>query len=139
MTKRTIHYLILEDAYYTALDIRETMKRLRPDYRMVDMYEEVSSAIQKLRQGGIDLIIADTEVADGNSIEAFVQAGIRTPVIFISGYSDQADFVRSLDMAVDFILKPVTPLSLERALLRLDACRHNRSDTHECMMPAFRG
>lgn len=124
MTKNPVQYLILEDAYYTALDISETMSRLRPDYLMVGLYEEVSSAIHKLRQGGIDFIIADTEVADGNSIEVFAQVGILTPVIFISGYADQADFARNLNMA-DFILKPVTPVSLERALLRLDANRNN--------------
>lgn len=120
----TLTYIILEDAYYTAVDLRETVKRLRPGYRLAGIAEETAKAVRLIRSEEPDLLIADTSASDGDSISLLLQAGVNTPVIFISEYARLAERARSLNMA-DFILKPVTYPDMQRALNALDAMREN--------------
>lgn len=120
----TLTYIILEDAYYTAVDLRETVKRLRPGYRLAGIAEETAKAVRLIRSEEPDLLIADTSASDGDSISLLLQAGVNTPVIFISEYARLAEQARSLNMA-DFILKPVTSPDMQRALNALDAMREN--------------
>lgn len=120
----TLTYIILEDAYYTAVDLRETVKRLRPGYRLAGIAEETAKAVRLIRSEEPDLLIADTSASDGDSISLLLQAGVNTPVIFISEYALLAERARSLNMA-GFILKPVTSADLQRAFAGLDAMREN--------------
>lgn len=122
MADRTLKYIILEDIYYSALDIRETVKRFRPGYRLLGMADETAEAVSMIRSGQPDMLIADTSASDGDSISILQEAAIDTPIIFISEYASQAERAQDLNM-VDFILKPVTPLDIERALCRFDSLK----------------
>lgn len=119
MADRISKYIILEDAYYTALDIIETVKRLRPGYRLIGVEEEASEAIRLICNKPPDLIIADTTVGDGNSIEEFKKASIKIPLIFISESSDAYYSAQDLNI-ITFILKPVLGLDLAKAFDRFD-------------------
>lgn len=120
----TLTYIILEDAYFTAIDLRETVKRLRPGYRLAAIAETAGEAIALILRDAPDLLIADTSASDGDSINLLLKAGIDTPVIFISEYARLAERARSLNMA-GFILKPVTSPDMQRALNAFDAMREN--------------
>lgn len=119
MANESSTYIIIEDAYYTAVDIQETVKRLRPAYRLMGVVEEASTAVKMLLKGDIDLAIADVEVADGNSINVFSQAGITIPVIFYSSFVNYQETARKISSSV-FILKPVTQEVLDEALYKID-------------------
>lgn len=119
MANESSTYIIIEDAYYTAVDIQETVKRLRPAYRLMGVVEEASTAVKMLLNGDIDLAIADVEVADGNSINVFSQAGISTPVIFYSSFVYHQETARRISSSA-FILKPVTQEALDKALYKID-------------------
>lgn len=124
MADRISKYIILEDAYYTALDIRETVKRLRSGYRLIGITDETSEAVRMIYREDADMMIADTSASDGDSIGRLQKESVSIPIIFISEYSEDAERVRNLNM-VDFILKPVTPSDLERAFSRLDFLNNN--------------
>ncbi|MGM9815747.1 MAG: response regulator [Lepagella sp.] len=118
-TEHTSRYLILEDSYYTALDIQETIRRLRPGFRLMDITDDTATAICRIRQQRVDMMIADTSASDGDSIGKLTDASVRTPVIFISECGDAMGRAKRLNM-VDYILKPVTLSDLSYALDRYD-------------------
>ncbi len=120
MEGKPTQYIILEDAYYVALDISENVKRLRPSYRLLEICDEASEAIQAINTRHPDMLIANTTVGDGDAISILQNASVKIPVIFFSEYEQQAARADALNM-VDFILKPVTPHALECALERFDA------------------
>lgn len=122
MANKTSKYIILEDIYYTALDISETVKRFRPNYRLIGMADETAEALSMIRSAQPDMLIADTSASDGDSISILKESSVNIPVIFISEYASLAEKARSLNM-VDFILKPVTPPDIERALDRFDSIK----------------
>ncbi len=124
MADRISKYIILEDAYYTALDISETVRRLRSGYRLIGITDETSEAVRMIYREDADMMIADTSASDGDSIGRLKKESVSIPIIFISEYSEDAERARNLNM-VDFILKPVTPSDLERAFSRLDSMNNN--------------
>lgn len=124
MADRISKYIILEDAYYTALDIRETVRRLRSGYRLIGITDETSEAVRMIYREDADMMIADTSASDGDSIGRLQKESVSIPIIFISEYSEDAERARNLNM-VDFILKPVTPSDLERAFSRFDSLNNN--------------
>lgn len=119
MANRIHKYIILEDAYFTSVDIRNSVSCIRPECEFVAGVEATGEAIEILKREKVDFIIADTEVCDGDSIESLKRAGIKTPVIFISGYKEQRQQVQGLEV-LDFLLKPVSPESLGNAIAKLD-------------------
>ncbi|MGN0238378.1 MAG: response regulator [Lepagella sp.] len=124
-TEHSSRYLILEDSYYTALDIQETMRRLRPGFQLMDITDDTAEAIRRIRRQGVDMMIADTSASDGDSIGKLTDASISTPVIFISECRDSMERAKRLNM-IDYILKPVTLSDLRCALSRYDILKqHN--------------
>lgn len=122
MADKTSKYVILEDAYYTALDIREIVRRLRPGYRLIGITDETSEAVRMIVRYDADMMIANTTVSTGDSIRELQDASVSIPTVFISDYSEVAERIREHNLnMVDFILKPVTLLDMERAFCRLDS------------------
>ena len=129
MTTGDTNYLILEENQYIALELSREVKRIRPEYSLVGIFEEASEAMDVLKEGRASLAIAEVEAADGNSVKAFAKAEIKTPTIFISDSLRHAALASSLNV-VDYILHSVSASDLERAFLRLD--RHgDRTDMAE--------
>lgn len=122
MPDTTLTYIILEDTYYIAIDLRDTVKRLRPRYRLAGIAEETAEAIRMIQSEEPDLMIADTTAGDGDSISVLQRGATDIPVIFISEYAVLEERAQNLNM-IDFILKPVTIPDLERAINRFDAMK----------------
>lgn len=111
--------MLLEASYYTALDISETVKRLRPDFLLASMQEEAAAAIALLQTEKIDFVIADVEVADGNVLSAFERAKITTPVIFLADTPHFALRAQRLN-TVCYLLHPVSAGDLDQAFQHLE-------------------
>lgn len=119
MPEETLTYIILENAYYIALDIREVMKRLRPGYRLAAIAETAGEAIAMILRDSPDLLIADTTAGDGDTMKILKESGVDIPVVFISEYRHLAKRADAFTTA-DFILKPATPAELQEALFRIE-------------------
>ncbi|MCD7935876.1 MAG: LytTR family DNA-binding domain-containing protein [Tannerellaceae bacterium] len=65
-----------------------------------------------------DLIFMDIHLADGNAFKIFEQVEIECPVIFTTAYDEYALEAFKV-CSIDYLLKPVTLTSLERALHKL--------------------
>lgn len=65
-----------------------------------------------------DIIFMDIHLADGSAFKIFEQVEIAAPVIFTTAYDEYA--LQAFQVSsIDYLLKPVTLLSLERALSKL--------------------
>ena len=62
-----------------------------------------------------DLLFLDIHLADGNSFEIFRQVQVNQPVIFTTAYDEYALQAFQVN-AVDYLLKPIKKLELEKAL-----------------------
>ncbi len=65
-----------------------------------------------------DVIFMDIHLADGSAFRIFEQAKINSPVIFTTAYDEYALEAFKVN-SIDYLLKPITPASLERALNKL--------------------
>ncbi len=65
-----------------------------------------------------DLIFMDIHLADGSAFRIFEQVDIEAPVIFTTAYDEYA--LQAFQVSsIDYLLKPITPALLERALNKL--------------------
>lgn len=108
-------YLIVEDEYYSAVELCEMMKELRPDYHFAGRTEDVEGTIDFLRNNSVDLIISDITLPDGLSFDFLRTAGGSASVIFITAYRKYKPLTAQFNTAA-FLLKPVDETKLASAL-----------------------
>lgn len=65
-----------------------------------------------------DIVFMDIHLADGSAFKIFEQAEIDAPVVFTTAYDEYALQAFQVN-SIDYLLKPVTLDSLERALTKL--------------------
>ncbi len=83
-----------------------------------------SSALQKLKEHSVDIIVTDLKMPDCDGLE-FTRAARSfrplTPIVFFSGFATVPDVVQAMRLgAVDFLEKPIEP---EKLLLTLRTIR----------------
>lgn len=81
--------------------------------------ESVEESIDWFRRQPMpDLIFMDIHLADGSAFRIFEQVDIEAPVIFTTAYDEYA--LQAFQVSsIDYLLKPITPALLERALNKL--------------------
>jgi DNA-binding NtrC family response regulator len=83
-----------------------------------DLQEAASAeaALEQFRTQKLDIGILDLRLPGMNGIELLEkmhEAGIQTPVAFITAYGDQPNAIRAMELgAIDFLPKPPTPEQL---------------------------
>ncbi len=112
-----LHALIVEDEP----PARRLLRSLLAPYDDVVVAGEatsVAAAAEVLAARAFDLIFLDVQLPDGSGFDLFDRVPIHTPVIFVTGFDEFA--LRAFEVnALDYLLKPVDPARLERALDRL--------------------
>ena len=115
---RNIKYCIIEDEYYTLLQLRETLAQLRPNYTLIDTADDCAGLMRCINLHP-DLIIADVRISDGRSIDVMHACNCQVPVIFNTAYSDFQNQLQGLNK-VDYLLKPASPEIIEQSLLNFE-------------------
>lgn len=112
--------LIIEDEKPAAKRLTKLVQQFRPEIDVLGMLDSVESAVEWLETyKKPDLIFMDVQLADGVSFEIFGQTEVTSPIIFTTAYDEyalQAFKVNSLD----YLLKPIDPEELEKALCQYD-------------------
>lgn len=120
-----MRYAVIENEEIARQSLCAMVARIRPAYELVFMAESVAETIDALRANTVDLVIMDVELTDGNCFEIFNRIRVVTPVIFTTSYSEY--MLRAFKVnSVDYLLKPVTPDDLGRALEKFETIAATR-------------
>lgn len=118
-------YVIIEDERFAYDEIRRMMSLLRPDYELAGWTTNIEQTTLMLNVGALpDLIIADIQLSDGLSIEAFRKLECDIPVIFTTAYDEYAINAFKFN-SIDYLLKPIDEDELRCALEKFE--RHQLS------------
>ena len=103
-----------------------------PFRQLAGWAESVEQAVLLLRQGSLDLMIADIRLSDGLSFEIFEQCPVDLPVIFTTAHDEYAIKAFKVN-SIDHLLKPIEESDLEAAL-----CKFERNSALRSAAPEYR-
>lgn len=111
--------LIIEDELPAAKQLERLLSRSAHfEGRIEGPIATISEAVELLKEASdYDLIFMDIHLADGPSFEIFKQSDYSGPVVFCTAY-DQYALEAFKQNSIDYLLKPLEPEDLDRALLK---------------------
>lgn len=111
--------VIIEDETAAVASLKAVLARNRiTPVEVVAELDSVEESVGYFNRGAQpDLIFMDIHLADGSAFKIFEQVEIEAPVIFTTAYDEYA--LQAFQVSgIDYLLKPVTVASLERALAK---------------------
>ena len=128
--------LIVEDEKMARDNLARTLTSSFPDIEVVGTASSVAGTLAWLRDPAhsADVIFMDVELSDGDCFEIFRQERITAKVIMTTAYDSYA--VKAFEAgSVDYLLKPIDPAALHRAV---DRCRERSGGVDvEALMQAL--
>ena len=123
--------LIIEDEKPAAKRLTKLINQFRPDCMILEVLDSVEGAIEWLETfKSPDLIFMDIQLADGLSFEIFNQTEITSPIIFTTAYDEYALQAFKVN-SIDYLLKPIDPDDLEKALMQYAKYHENNHPTND--------
>ena len=119
--------LIIEDELLSRRNLTQAIGRMFDDIEIVGAEESVRGTLAFLKEHGeeIDVIFMDVELSDGTCFDIYAQTEIRAKVIITTAYDSYA--IRAFEVAsIDYLLKPIDPEALRRAVERCRAALRDR-------------
>lgn len=116
--------LIIEDERPAALRLKKLILECAPQAEILEVIDSVEAAVKWLNTfEKPDLIFMDIQLADGLSFDIFQQTTIKSPVIFTTAY-DQYSLKAFKVNSVDYLLKPIDPEELKKAMDKFEEVYH---------------
>lgn len=126
--------LIVEDEIMAQRSLSRTLESRYPQMQVVGCTRSVAGTVDWLREhssengagmhggwtqdSGVDVIFMDVELEDGDCFEIFRQVDIRAKVIMTTAYDSYA--IKAFEAgSIDYLLKPIGPEELDRAVSRV--------------------
>lgn len=109
--------LLIEDEPLIAKQLLKVVKQLEPEATVDGPLGSVQAVVDYLTEHRPDLVIADIQLSDGVSFEAFRQVNLNVPVIFTTAYDEYAIQAFKLN-SIDYLLKPIDSEELRAALAK---------------------
>jgi DNA-binding LytR/AlgR family response regulator len=110
--------LIIEDEKPAAAQLSRILLKELPDAQIVGPLASIAESKKWFNEEEQpDLIFLDIHLADGPSFEIFKDAALSAPIIFCTAFNQYALEAFKLN-SVDYLLKPVEPEDLKRALAK---------------------
>jgi DNA-binding LytR/AlgR family response regulator len=120
--------LIIEDELPAARQLTRLLQQFEPDAEVLDVLDSVEGAVRWLRTfPAPQLIFMDIQIADGLSFDIFRQVELHSPVIFTTAFDQYAVQAFKVN-ALDYLLKPVDPDELQRALIKVQSAQPRGAD-----------
>jgi two-component system, LytTR family, response regulator LytT len=124
-----MNIVIIEDEAIAVERLKNMLRELDRDIRVVHVSDTVESSVQYLKQSPqIDLIFMDVELCDGQSFGIFNHIQVDTPVIFITAYQQYA-LKAFKQNSIDYLLKPLHKEELASAILKYRRMQSHPSKT----------
>lgn len=116
-----IKVLIIEDEPIARQNLKGMLAKYFPQLNVIGECGSVKESVDFLKnhEPAPELIFMDVELSDGNSFAIFREVEIGAQVIMTTAYSEYA--VQAFEAeALDYILKPIDPEALKRAVSRAE-------------------
>lgn len=111
--------LIIEDETAAAVNLRALLTEVEPSIEVIEVLESVAESVDYLRSNPTpELIFMDIHLADGDSFKIFKHVEVNCPIIFTTAYDQYALDAFKVN-SIDYLLKPIAPTDLRRALEKL--------------------
>lgn len=114
-----MNILIVEDEIMARKSLERALTYHFNDFKIVGCTDSVKGTVDWLKAPGnkADIIFMDVELADGNCFEIFRQVNVTSRVIMTTAYDTYA--LNAFEAgSVDYLLKPIEPDALKRAVAR---------------------
>jgi len=120
---RDTNIILIEDEPYNLRLLEGMIKKLRPDWNVVNTFESVKGTVDWLQENPHpDLFFMDIQLADGLCFSIFEQVEIKSMVIFTTAYDNYA--IRAFKVnSIDYLLKPFKDKDLEMAIAKYENFR----------------
>ena len=130
--------LIVVDEPPAAKRLQSLLQQLRPNYEICGILDSVQAATEWLEgHSPPGLALFDIQLADGLSFNILQQDKMDAPVIFTTAY-DQYTLKAFKHNSVDYLLKPVDPAALEKALVKYEKLHPRlQAETIKSLMESF--
>jgi DNA-binding LytR/AlgR family response regulator len=111
---------IIEDEPPALRRLTKLLVDCRPQLHLAFATDSVASCVRALNENPHpDVIFSDIHLADGLSFSIWEQVACRCPIIFTTAYDQYG--VRAFRVnSIDYLMKPIEPIELERALSKLE-------------------
>ncbi len=116
---KNIRYILLEDEHITALGLKRTASRLRPEWSLIGE-SDCSADIPRMLSLTPDFILSDIYLCDGESTDMFEKCSCTLPIILLSGYPEAHEHCKKIRNLITYIEKPVAHTDLEHAFCMLE-------------------
>lgn len=111
--------LIIEDETAAARNLEAILREVAPGVEILATLESVEESVAWLRtHRQPDLLFLDIHLADGDSFRIFRSVEVTAPVIFTTAYDQYALEAFKVN-SIDYLLKPLNPADVVRALEKL--------------------
>ena len=116
-----MNVLILEDETLASKKIETMLLEIDPNIKVLSVLKSVEAAKEWFSDNETpDLVLSDIRLLDGLSFELFESIDYQNPVIFTTAYDQYA--IKAFEVnSVDYLLKPVQPEKLEKALGKINS------------------
>ncbi|HRI58451.1 MAG TPA: LytTR family DNA-binding domain-containing protein, partial [Saprospiraceae bacterium] len=116
--------LLIEDEIPAARQLTKLLLAHNPAFQILEALDSVEGAVRWLRTFPTpDLIFMDIQIADGLSFDIFRQVQVKAPVVFTTAFDQYAVQAFKVN-ALDYLLKPVDPEELGKALEKVENQRN---------------
>lgn len=110
--------LIIEDESPAAKHLVNILKKL-DNITIVDVLDSIKSSVEWFKNNAQpDVVFMDIHIADGSAFTIFDYVEITCPIIFTTAYDEYAINAFKVN-SVDYLLKPVTQESIEKAFQKI--------------------
>ena len=111
--------LVVEDELMAQKSLTRMLSQNFPEMEVVGITDSVRGTVSWLKDSSnhADIIFMDVELSDGICFEIFRQTNVKAKVIMTTAYDSYA--LKAFEAgSVDYLLKPIDPQNLKRAVAR---------------------
>ncbi|WP_415327734.1 LytR/AlgR family response regulator transcription factor [Chryseobacterium sp. MMS23-Vi53] len=114
-----MNIIIIEDEFRAAKSLHNLIAELKPEAKIIGVYDSIETSIEALKESKPDLIFMDIHLSDGLSFEIFKQVEITCPVVFCTAF-DQYMLDAFKSKGVDYVLKPFSRDDIAEAFRKVE-------------------
>lgn len=107
--------LIIEDEPITARELQYVLQKLDKNIEILDIIDNIETALEFLSEEQPDLIFSDIQLADGTCFDIFSKIDLTCPVVFCTAFNGYA-IETFINNDIAYVLKPFNVESVQDAL-----------------------